>query len=224
MLEPAHPSRGYAVRNQTLTFGGHDLLLQSLLDDQQFHDPEREAERLGICAASWPLFGVLWPSACVLAERMSTIDFDRRRVLEAGCGLGLASLVAHRRGADVTASDIHPLSARFLARNAARNQLSAIPFHRGGWADADALGEFALIVASDVLYQRHHVDLLAAYVLRHAAPRSELLLVDPGRGHHNHFARAMLGHGFAHSFEQPLPHETAAGRFAGKVHSFVRTR
>lgn len=210
------------MRYQTLQIGGRDLLLQSLRDDQQFHDPDGEAERLGICAASWPLFGVLWPSAIVLAERMSGITFDQRRVLEAGCGLGLASLVAQQRGADVTASDIHPLSARFLARNAARNSLPAIPFHRGSWAEHDGLGEFALIVASDVLYQHQHVDLLAAYVLRHAAPCSEVLLVDPGRGLNNRFARAMLARGFSHDFEQPPKRDTAAGRFAGKIHTFRR--
>ena len=87
------PDPGYIVRLQDLTFGGRELSLQSLLDTQQFHDPEQVAEKLGVSPSHWSLFGVLWPSACVLAELMAHIDFRGRRILEVGSGLGLASLI-----------------------------------------------------------------------------------------------------------------------------------
>lgn len=218
------PEPGYAVRLQTLTFGGRELLVQSLLDRQQFHDPEQLAEKLGVSPAHWSLFGNLWPASCVLAERMTKIDFRNRRVLEVGSGLGLASLVAQSRGADVTASDIHPLSQLFLDGNTARNQMPKIPFHRGDWADIDLqLGRFSLIVASDVLYEGNHATLLSNFIQRHAERTAEVLMVDPGRGNQNHFARAMIEHGFSHTFEQMAAHETQAGRFAGKIHTFLRT-
>lgn len=217
------PDPGYAVRLQNLSFGGRELVLQSLLDTQQCHDPEQIAERLGIPPSHWSLFGVLWPSACVLAERMAHIDFDGRRVLEVGSGLGLASLVAHARGANITASDHHPLSQPFLDGNTTRNQLLPIPFHRGGWADVDAdLGRFALIIASDVLYEGHQAGILSQFIDRHSETAAEVIVVDPGRGHQNHFARAMSGNRFAHTFEQLRPQQTQAGRFAGKVHRFLR--
>lgn len=220
---PADP--GYHVRLQTLCIAGHELRLETLLDKQQFDDPGRIAELLGVSPAQWALFGNLWPAAFVLAEAMAIIDFRGRRVLEVGAGLGLASLVAQSRGADITASDIHPLSERFLAGNTARNQLLPIPFHRGGWADADPeLGRFALIIASEVLYEGGHAGLLSAFIARHAEPTAEVLMIDPGRGHQNHFARAMVLHGFAYRFEQLAARPTPAGPFAGKIHTFRRDR
>lgn len=217
------PDPGYAVRLQNLTFGGRHLVLQSLLDTQQCHDPDQIAERLGIPPSHWSLFGVLWPSACVLAERMARIDFDGRRVLELGSGLGLASLVAHARGADITASDLHPLSQPFLDGNTTRNQLRPIPFHRGGWGDVDErLGRFSLIVASDVLYEGRHAGLLSGFIERHSEPAAEVIVVDPGRTHQNRFARAMGENRFAHTFEQLRPQQTQAGHFTGKVHTFLR--
>ena len=117
---------------------------------------------LGVSPAHWSLFGNLWPAACVLAERMAQIDFRGRRVLEVGSGLGLASLVAQSRGADVTASDIHPLCQLFLDGNAVRNQMPKIPFHRADWAETESpLGRFSLIIASDVLYEGNHAALLS---------------------------------------------------------------
>jgi ETFB lysine methyltransferase len=218
---PAGP--GYHVRLQTLCIAGREFQLESLLDKQQFDDPGQAAEQLGVSPAQWSLFGNLWPAAFVLAEAMATIDFRGRRVLEVGAGLGLASLVAQSRGADITASDIHPLRERFLAGNTARNQLPPIPFHRGGWAEADAdLGRFALIVASEVLYEGGHAGLLSEFIARHAEPAAEVLMVDPGRGQQNHFARAMVLHGFAYRFEQLAARTTPAGKFAGKIHTFRR--
>ncbi len=217
------PEPGYAVRLQKLTFGGRELLVQSLLDKQQFHDPDQQAEKLGVSPAHWSLFGNLWPAACVLAERLTQIDFQNRRVLEVGAGLGLASLIAQSRGADITASDIHPLSQVFLDGNAARNQLPPIAFHRGSWADHDPqLGRFSLIVASDVLYEGNHAALLSDFIQRHAERTAEVLMVDAGRGNQNHFARAMIAHGFSYTFEQMPAQETPAGRFAGKIHTFLR--
>src|SRR3954469_19159025 len=98
---------GYQVKQQRIAIPGvADLVIRSLLDKQQFSDPQGDAERLGISSSLWPLFGLLWPSGSHLASRLG----ERRivagdRILEIGCGLGLASLVGHRAGADVTASD-----------------------------------------------------------------------------------------------------------------------
>ena len=47
--------------------------------------------------------------------------FAGMKILEVGCGIGLCSLVLQRRGADITASDYHPLAEEFLRFNAALN-------------------------------------------------------------------------------------------------------
>ena len=104
---------GYLTKQQSIPVAGaDDLIIRSLLDINQFHDPLDEALNLGISSATWPLFGLLWPSGARMAERMAQRTVTGERILEIGCGLGLTSLVAHRRGANITASDCHPLTDR----------------------------------------------------------------------------------------------------------------
>src|SRR6187551_2670988 len=97
-----------------------------LSDRQQYYDPDGRAERAGISSATWPIFGMIWPVGIALAEELSRIDIENRRILEVGCGLALCSLVLKRRGADITASDHHPLAQEFLIHNAELNNLSSI--------------------------------------------------------------------------------------------------
>ncbi len=188
----------YRVKFETLKLGGLDYRIRSLLDRQQFHDPEGLAEQAGISSASWPLFGLVWPSARVLADAAQSLEIDGRRVLELGCGLGLASLVMRRRGADITASDRHPLAAAFLSENLLLNRLAPIAFQTGNWADlAPGLGKFDLIIASDVLYERDQPDILSRFIDRHSNEKVEVIIVDPDRGNRPRFNRDMadLGYG-----------------------------
>jgi SAM-dependent methyltransferase len=189
---------GYAVKRERIAVaGGADLHIRSLLDRQQYADPLGEAEAAGIGAASWSLFGLVWPSAQKLADLMQVWELGGRRILEIGCGLGLASLVIHRRLGDITASDRHPLTEEFLRANLALNRLPPMAYHTGHWERANPLLErFDLIIGSDVLYERGQPEQLAGFIARHAAPVAEVLIIDPDRGNRNAFKRAMVGHGF----------------------------
>lgn len=129
---------------------------------------------------------------------MQSWDLRAQRVLEIGCGLGLASMVIHRRLGDITASDCHPLTASFLHANLLLNRLPDLKYHTGNWGrDNPALGEFDLIIGSDVLYQREHPEQLAGFILLHAAPRAEVLIIDPNRGNRSAFNRSMALAGFS---------------------------
>lgn len=127
---------GYQTKQEDIPIAGAaDLVIRSLLDRQQFSDPLGVAAALGINSSHWPLFGLLWPSGAQLAARMAArLLRPGERILEIGCGLALASLVGHRRGADVTASDRHPLAARFLAANLRLNDLPPMRYRHGDWA------------------------------------------------------------------------------------------
>ena len=51
---------GYSVETRTHRIGAEDFHIRSLLDRQQYWDPDRCAERAGISSAAWPIFGVLF--------------------------------------------------------------------------------------------------------------------------------------------------------------------
>jgi len=194
---PLSSPAGYATKRGDVDVGATPLHIRSLLDRQQYHDPLGEAERAGISTAAWPMFGLVWPSARVLAAEMQTRPLLGLSVLEVGCGLGLASLVVQQRLGNVTASDCHPLAGDFMAHNARLNHLPAPNYLTGNWRGLNPeLGRFDLIMGSDLLYERDLPALLAAFIERHAKPRCEVVIVDPNRGNRVAFNRHMRDFGY----------------------------
>lgn len=183
---------GYTTREITVTVKEQPYRLRVLSDRQQYADPDGHSRRLGISPAQWSLFGQLWPTGQVLAKTMAEIDIAGRRILELGCGIGLASLVLQRRGADVVASDIHPLAGPFLAYNSALNGLPPVHYRHFSWHEPlPSLGRFDLIIAADVLYEPGQAAALAGVIRRHARDNAEVVLSDPGRGHTGAFTRKL---------------------------------
>nr|WP_288851408.1 methyltransferase domain-containing protein [uncultured Acidovorax sp.] len=223
---------GYLTKQEDIAItGAADLIIQSLLDKQQFADPLGAAEALGISSAAWPLFGLLWPSGAQLAQRMASRPLlAGERVLEIGCGLGLASLVCHRRGIDVTASDCHPLAQQFLQENARLNGLSPVKYCTGQWgsdapAPANAVqGQFDLIIGSDVLYERDARASLATFLDHHAGDGAQIWIVDPNRGNRSTFHKQMAVHRFD-VIEERLDHPALADvpAYKGRLLMYQRT-
>lgn len=233
-------SLGYLTKQESIALVGvDDLLIRSLLDKNQFHDPLDEALNLGISSATWPLFGLLWPSGARMAERMALRPVTSERILEIGCGLALSSLVAHRRGANVTASDCHPLAHAFLDHNTRINGLTSIAYCHGLWGtaakrndglpvltqavDAGVSGVFDLIVGSDILYERDDAGTLANFINTHAATACEIWVVDPNRGNRAAFHKHMARAGFA-LHEQLLDQAACDGLAAYKGRMLTYTR
>ncbi len=219
------PAAGrYQVKFETLSLGNIDYQIRSLKDRQQFDDPEGLAESLGITSANWPLFGLVWPSGQILADIMVSFDCTGKRILEIGCGLALSSMVLMRRGADITASDNHPLAASFLAANLLLNQLAPVAFHTGDWSETGAaLGLFDLIIGSDVLYERDQPEILAGFIDRHSSDHVEVIIVDPDRGNRAKFNQSMASLGYAHSQSRLEALQTTGGvPYKGRVLTYRR--
>ena len=236
---------GYLLKQERIAVqGADDLTIRSLLNRQQFSDPHGVAERLGISSASWPLFGLLWPSGAHLAAALAVRTLTPgERVLELGCGLGLASLVAHRRGIDVTASDCHPLASAFLQENLRLNQLPPMKYLHGQWgpgparaimapttaaqrvADpAAASGQFDFIMASDVLYERDPLGDLAAFIAERCAPTAEVCIVDPNRGNRSAFSQRMVALGFTlDEVRLDVPEALGVPAYRGRMLHYRRT-
>jgi predicted nicotinamide N-methyase len=214
---------GYEVATTTHRIGAEDYHIRALRDRQQYWDPSGEAERAGISSASWPLFGLLWPAGLALAEEMSRFAIAGKSILEVGCGLGLGSLVLQRRGANVTASDHHPLAEEFLRFNAALNGLPPITFHKAPWAGPNPdLGRFDLVIGSDLLYERGHPSELSAFLACHTESAAQVIMVDPGRSRCGKFSAEMSNEGYTRTeHRMHLPGaDTPTPR--GRIMSFVR--
>jgi predicted nicotinamide N-methyase len=194
----AETAPGYSVRFQQISVaGGQPLEIRALADSQQFADLLGDAEAAGISPATWPLFGQVWPSAQKLADLMQDWKLGDDRVLELGCGLGLASLVVHRRGGNVTASDRHPLTESFLLANLALNHLPAMKYRTGNWTTPNPeLGMFDLVIGSDVLYEPDQARQVSDFIECHTPHAAQVLIIDPDRGNRSDFKRRMTTLGF----------------------------
>ena len=210
------PSPGYEVETTIYHIGVHDYRIRALHDRRQYSDPDGCADRSGISSASWPIFGILWPAGLALAEEMTRFPIEGKSILEVGCGLGLPSLVLQQRGADITASDYHPLAEEFLRHNTELNSLAPIQFFKAPWLEPNLdLGRFDLIIGSDILYERDHPALLASFLACHANPACQVVLADPGRSHCGQFNTHMISQGYARI-------ESRLG-LGGRLFSFVRS-
>jgi predicted nicotinamide N-methyase len=208
---------------QTVEFGKIDIHLCTLRNKQEFYDPKGIAEKLGISSASWPLFGVIWPSSLVLAHYIAGYATGSKRILEIGCGMALTSLLLNKLSADITATDYHPETGSFLLRNTQLNQGQPIAYEQVDWAAGnDSLGLFDLIIGSDLLYEEQHVALLANFILNHSKPTCEVVIVDPGRGRKNKLSAKMVALGYSSSHIKPDNTDYLEQEFKGHILKFER--
>jgi 2-polyprenyl-3-methyl-5-hydroxy-6-metoxy-1,4-benzoquinol methylase len=71
---------------------------------------------------------------------------------------------------------------------------------------------FDLVVAADVLYEKHHAEALAAVVARTLTPNGTALVADPGRARAVNFEPAIRAAGLGIVKQQPRrPHGITTG-------------
>jgi predicted nicotinamide N-methyase len=127
-----------------------------------------------------PYWAELWPSGLALAHAAAETVAPGDRVVELGCGLGVASIAAALAGADVLATDWAREALEYTEANAARNGLR-IETALVSWTEPGALvarGPWDWVLAADVLYENRNVEPLAALLPRLA---TRALVADPGR-------------------------------------------
>ncbi len=201
----------YRLKVQVEKLGPFDLEIECLEDmNQTIDEIFQYLEKRGtpqdlekLC----PYFGVVWPSALGLSQyllRQPKSQFDRRKILELGCGLAIPSMALSKQGAEVTATDTHEDVPRFLQRNLKINNL--IPFTEGtlfkysqvDWEkDNPDLGQFDWVIGSDILYERRYAESLAYAISKRVAPHGKVVIADPGRPYLQAFADLMKSFGFS---------------------------
>ncbi len=200
-----------------------DIHLCTLRDKQQFNDDSGAAEAIGISSAQWSLFGVVWDSSVVLANLMNDFDIEGKRILEIGCGIGLSSIIINKREGDITATDYHPEVDSYLKRNVLLNDDKVIPYHRVNWSnDKSIMGKFDLIIGSDLLYETQHILLLSQFIEQHANKRCEVIIVDPGRKHHNKFTKEMTKRNYSHNQCKIVDNKDTGNAFNGLIIRYKR--
>jgi len=129
-----------------------------------------------------PYWAFIWQSSLTMVQVISEgPDLTGKRVIEIGCGLGLASLAAALKGATVTASDIRPEAIQLLKKNAADNNIPLEARIVDIYEPPEDLGLFDGVIAADVLYHDGMLSGVLRFMRKHLKPDGLGALTDPYR-------------------------------------------
>src|SRR5262245_18785160 len=129
-----------------------------------------------------PYWADLWPASRMLARAVLRESWPQGlTALEIGCGLGLPGVAALARGIKVIFSDCDLTAMQFAARNAKLNGHSNFELLPIDWRFPPNDFQVSLILASDLVYERRHVDPLVAFIATVLAPNGLCLLTDQDR-------------------------------------------
>ena len=191
---------------ETVELAGHPLTLlrpasaDELIDEEAFDDDE-----------FLPYWAELWPSGVALAEAVGALELDGVRVLELGAGLGLPSLAAALRGADVLATDWADDAVELLRLNAGRNRIG-LRAERVRWDEPALLlagVPWGLVLGADLLYEQRNADRLLKLL---PALGADVLLADPARPFTKGFLERAAERWQVETTREPAPSRLALHR------------
>jgi predicted nicotinamide N-methyase len=174
---PQSLARRFEVAESEVTVGGrtYRLLKPRNVDDLISEEDFAIDERI-------PYWADVWPSARILAERLSKHDGAGKRLLELGCGIGLPAIAAAAAGYEALATDYYAEALEFTEANAQRNGVDGVDSRLVDWRRLpDDLGVFDLVVAADVLYEKPQAALVVAVIEQCLAEGGLAIVTDPGR-------------------------------------------
>lgn len=194
----ARIARRYPLRVRPFAVSDLRLDILTVSDpDRVLLEMEQGVARTGVDDPRWqPYWAQAWLSAEVLGRAIAARDLGNLQVLDLGCGVGLAGVVAAARGATVVFADAAPPALLFARWNAWpwRRQVRV---QRVDWC-RDRLGtsSFDLILGADILYDRHDWPYLGEFWREHLARQGEVRLVEPGRSISDGFQQWAEGSGW----------------------------
>lgn len=166
-----------------------DELYEQLIAKGENH-PDFQDERI-------PYWAELWPSALALSQYLvaSKINFEGKKILEIGAGLGLPSIVAAKLGASVCVSDYLSEAVNFSSKNFEKNNLKA-DFQILDWRTPDKSFAADIVLAADVAYEKRMFEYLPLAFKTFCKPNGTIYLSEPNRGLAQYFLQDLHNQGF----------------------------
>jgi len=160
-----------------------------------------------------PYWADLWPSSVALAKYLwEAVDLRGVEVLELGCGLGLVGIMASRKGGMVTLTDYEADALAFTRYNLCRNGCQQAIVRHLDWHAPTLDRTYAVIIASDVLYERANFHPLLHILQSALGTTGCFILAEPNRPVARDFFRLLRDHGFQYE------RSTASVKVRGEPH------
>lgn len=142
---------------------------------------KRDDESLG-----WGYWDRVWPSEVALAEYLIHQFFPTKligtKVLEIGCGTGVAGVVAAKLGAFTMFSDMVPVTLEAVKETCHKNQLSNVDMCTLDWSEKIETKErYDYVIGSEVFYDEAILADISRVLEQMLAPGGKGLFCDPNR-------------------------------------------
>jgi predicted nicotinamide N-methyase len=182
-------NRRYPTTTQRLRFGSTELDFTRIADPDQVLDDvvaaEDQREKTSGIRLTDPLhlpyWAELWDSAGGIASRLAKLNpKPGTKVLDLGCGMGLAGAAAAALGCNVLLADLES-PALLLATFNCLPFASRVRALQLDWRTDRLSEKFDLILGSDILYEKSQWEYLSKFWHAHLNPRGTILLGEPGR-------------------------------------------
>lgn len=150
-----------------------------------------------------PFWAELWTSSLELARHcLYDAGLEGARVLELGCGVGLAGIACALAGADVTMSDYETDALAFARVNASfnlspRTVEQRVRFASLDWRCPDISETFDAIIGADIVYEREMFMPLLATFRKALRPGAAAIITEPDRSVGRDFLTTAAAEGFA---------------------------
>ena len=186
----------YPLRQEIIRLANRNIAITVVVDPDQFLDELSKEEHDG--ALRLPYWAFLWPSSIALARHLDQMDsLKSHRVLEIGCGFGVAGIVASIGGGSGMFADYEKDALLFAQYNSLQNRcIKRSSFVQMDWNAPCFKGRFTRILASDVVYEERNWNPILALIQRHLALDGTAIIAEPNRANADGFFDLLARHGF----------------------------
>jgi predicted nicotinamide N-methyase len=183
VLKPGADFRRFILENTAILSPPHVPEIRLHLADEAHELWKKTEQELGQIGLPPPFWAFAWAGGQGLARHV--LDYPEcvkgRRVLDFATGSGLVAVAASMAGAaSVLAADIDLFAGDAVALNAKLNK-AIICFEHSDLLGQ--LGDWEIVLAGDVFYDRQMAEVLAPWFGRLAANGADILVGDPGRSY-----------------------------------------
>jgi len=145
-----------------------------------------------------PYWALPWIGARAIAARLLTAPpAATTRVLEIGCGLGLAGVAAGITGASVLFTDYVAGALAFARANAEHHGLASFETRLVDFTRDRLDAGFDLVVAADVVYEPESYQPLVDFLFAHTAEGGRVLLTESLRADAKRVLEMLVERGFS---------------------------
>ena len=189
----------YPVSEKIISLITNQIRMTIVDDPDQLLDTLSKEDQCGTLRL--PYWTYLWPSAIGLAQHLDwRHGFAGQRVLELGCGFGLAGIVACQKGGIVLFTDYERDTLSFARYNALQNGCAErASFLQMDWNTPCLKGKFSRILASDVIYEDTHWNPILGLLQTHLTPDGEAIFSEPNRTSASGFLERISRYGFTYT-------------------------